>query len=179
MSAYVVLLRGVNVGNAKRVPMATFKRILESLGCTEVTTVLNSGNAVVRSDACSAAALAGAIAEAMRAQLGFEVPVVVKSAAEWAAITKGNALASAAPNHSRLLVVLSQASESLVPLKQLSEGLAPPEMFQVTDRAAYLHCPDGILQSTVGAALLGKVGQAVTTRNWATVLKLQTLVGSA
>ena len=33
----------------------------------------------------------------------------------------------------------------------------------------------GILESRAGKALLGRAGQAVTTRNWATVYKLQAL----
>ena len=43
--------------------------------------------------------------------------------------------------------------------------------------AAYLHCPAGILESRAGEALLGKLGRAATTRNWATVLKLHALAG--
>jgi uncharacterized protein (DUF1697 family) len=46
----------------------------------------------------------------------------------------------------------------------------------VTDEAAYLSCPAGLLESKVGAAILGKAGRAVTTRNWATVLKLEALL---
>jgi uncharacterized protein (DUF1697 family) len=42
--------------------------------------------------------------------------------------------------------------------------------------AAYLHCARGILESEVGSALLGKAGRAVTTRNWATTLKLEALL---
>src|SRR4051794_6482080 len=42
-----VLLRGVNVGKHNRVAMADLRRVLTSLGLTEVTTYLQSGNAVV------------------------------------------------------------------------------------------------------------------------------------
>ena len=51
MPAYIVLLRGVNVGKAKRVPMAEFRKLLEGLGYTNVATLLNSGNAVFRAPA--------------------------------------------------------------------------------------------------------------------------------
>ena len=48
MPAFVALLRGVNVGKAKRVPMAELRDLLSSLGYTGVATLLNSGNAVFR-----------------------------------------------------------------------------------------------------------------------------------
>ena len=56
--------------------------------------------------------------------------------------------------------------------------MRPPERFAIGDNAAYLHCAGGILESRAGAALLGKAGQALTTRNWATVLKLCALVAT-
>ena len=51
------------------------------------------------------------------------------------------------------------------------------ERFVVTDLAAYLHCPGGLLDSPTALAMLGKAGKGVTTRNWATVLKLALWVG--
>ena len=46
MPRFVALLRGVNVGGNKRVPMAELRVALEALGYTNVRTLLNSGNAV-------------------------------------------------------------------------------------------------------------------------------------
>ena len=48
MPTFVALLRGVNVGKAKRVPMAEFRALLLALGYTRVATLLNSGNAAAR-----------------------------------------------------------------------------------------------------------------------------------
>ena len=43
---YVALLRGINVGTAKRVAMAELRALVEELGYSEVRTLLNSGNVV-------------------------------------------------------------------------------------------------------------------------------------
>jgi uncharacterized protein (DUF1697 family) len=53
----------------------------------------------------------------------------------------------------------------------------PPERFAIGKKAAYLLCAAGILESKAGEALLGKTGKlaTATSRNWATVLKLQAL----
>jgi uncharacterized protein (DUF1697 family) len=62
MPTYVALLRGVNVGKAKRVPMAELRQLLGGLGYTNVSTLLNSGNAVFRTAGASHAKLASDIA---------------------------------------------------------------------------------------------------------------------
>lgn len=179
MNRYVVLLRGVNVGKARRVPMADFKALLLGLGCTQARTLLNSGNAVVHTRARDAAALAAKVEAAIDAHFGFKVPVVAKSAAEWQAIVQANTLAPGVPDASRLLVVLAQQADRISALQPLHDLLLPGEQLLLQPQAAYLHCAGGILQSRAGEALLGQIGRGITTRNWATVLKLQALLADA
>jgi uncharacterized protein (DUF1697 family) len=175
MPTHIALLRGVNVGGAKRVPMAEFRSLLRGLGFSGVCTLLNSGNAVFGAARAPSAKLAASIAAAIRRELAIEVPVVIKSAGELAAIVAENPFASAAVDPSRLLVAFAADGQALARLAPLSALVAAPEQFHLGRLAAYLHCPDGILQSKAGEALLGKVGQDVTTRNWATVQKLHAL----
>lgn len=179
MPTCVVLLRGVNVGKAKRVPMADFKQVLLASGCTRASTVLNSGNAVVEHPETPSASLARRIAAALEARFGFAVPVIVKSGAELGRVVAGNTLAVAAPEHPRLLVALAQHHEDIASLASLASVVTASERLHVAEHAAYLHCPAGILQSKAASALLGRPGQAVTTRNWATVLKLDALASQA
>lgn len=177
MPAFVALLRGVNVGKANRVPMADLRALLIELGYTNVRTLLNSGNAVFRASEGTPNKLAADISNAIASKLNLEVPVIVKSAKELSAIVTGNSLADAAQDHSRLLVAFVQDPKALPALAVVERLVVPPEKFLVGKAAAYLHCPNGILESKAGSALLGKAGRAATTRNWATVLKLQALAG--
>jgi uncharacterized protein (DUF1697 family) len=175
MPTFIALLRGVNVGKAKRVPMEALRSLLVDLGYAGPRTLLNSGNAVFRAPGTSAPAHARAIARAISNGLRVEVPVVVKSARQLAAIIDENPFARAATDHSRLLVAFTPDEHSLAALASIEALVAPPEEFVVGDHAAYLHCPAGILQSKAGEALLGKLGKVATTRNWATTLKLHAL----
>ena len=86
MPRFVALLRGVNVGKGKRVPMAGLRALVEELGGGDVATVLNSGNIVFTHPGRSAAKQARALAEGIEARFGVATPVIVKSAAEFAAI---------------------------------------------------------------------------------------------
>lgn len=174
--SFVALLRGVNVGKAKRVPMAELRQIVEGLGGTGVATVLNSGNVVFRHRRASPAGIAAELSAGIAERLGIVVPVVAKTSAEFVAIIRENPFAGEAADHSRVLVAFTQEPKALAALSSLAPLASPPERFAVLGNAAYLSCPAGILESRLGAALLGQAGEAVTTRNWATCLKLHALL---
>lgn len=177
MPHFVVLLRGVNVGKAQRVPMATFKQLLQAQGFTAVHTLLNSGNAVGAHSGRSAPALAARVQTAIQAELGLQVPVVVKSAAEFkAAVAEGPWPTLPDAEHARVLVAFAQGAAALQPLQAVAPLVQPPERLHIGPHAAYLHCASGILQSQAAVAMLGKAGRGVTTRNWATVLKVQAVL---
>jgi uncharacterized protein (DUF1697 family) len=177
MPRYAVMLRGVNVGRANRVPMAEFRALLESAGYGDVRTLLNSGNAVFSCKTGASRMHAGRIRWKLSKRLGVDVPVIVKSTKEFAAITAGNALAEFAPDASRLLVAFASDARALAALAPIASRVRAPEKWHLGRHAAYLWCANGILKSTAAAALLGAHGKAATTRNWATVLKMAALLG--
>lgn len=179
MPTFVALLRGVNVEKAKRVSMAELRALLSGLGYTGVATLLNSGNAVFRAPRGTPAKHSADIAAAISRQLKVEVPVIVKRAGELAAIISENPIKAGADEHPRFLVAFVQDARALSSLAAIEPLLAPPERFSVGRNAAYLLCATGILESEAGKALLGKAGKSATTRNWATVLKLQALANEA
>ena len=111
--SFVALLRGVNVGKAKRVPMADWRAQLEGLGYTEVATLLNSGNAVFRARSGATRVHAQAISSAIERDLKLSVPVVVKSSTELAAIVAENPYA-AVPNE------LLESGDTVVALGEYS-----------------------------------------------------------
>jgi uncharacterized protein (DUF1697 family) len=176
MPRFVVLLRGVNVGKGPRVPMAEFRRLLEDLGHADVRTLLNSGNAVFSSPGRSAGAHATAISAALHEGMGASIPVVVNSASDFGAIVAECPIAPPEGERSRFLVAFPREADALRDLLALAPLANSRERYVVGRRAAYLYCAGGILQSRVANALLGKAGRGVTTRNWATVLKLEELL---
>lgn len=176
MARHAILLRGVNVGRANRVPMAEFRALLESLDYGEVRTLLNSGNAVFSVGAGNARQHVERIRAGLKERLGVDVPVIVKSARQFAAIVDGNVLAELATDASRLLVAFTQDGASLQGLAALAPLVRAPERLHLGEHAAYLWCPDGFLASRAAEALLGRLGRAATTRNWATVQRISALL---
>lgn len=105
----------------------------------------------------------------------IEIPVVVKSANPLDAIVAENPLTEVAPDHSRVLVAFAANARALSRPAAIKSRLSSFERFALGKRAAYLYCASGLPASKAGAAILGKIGSAATTRNWATVLKLRSL----
>lgn len=176
MSTYIALLRGINVGKAKRIAMADLRTLLADLGYTDVVTLLNSGNVVFKAGKGLPKKLAADISAAIATRLGIEVPVIVLSAKDLASIAEENPFADTAGDPSRLLVAFVADASVLAVMSAITPHVMAPEQFHIGSQAAYLHCASGILESKAAEALLGKAGKAATTRNWATVQKLQALV---
>jgi uncharacterized protein (DUF1697 family) len=173
---FIALLRGVNVGKGKRVPMAELRALLTGLGYTDVRTLLNSGNAVFRASRGTSLRIASDIAAALQRRLGIAVPVIVKSARELDAIVAGVPVAIEDAHRSRFLVAFAPDRNGLAGLAAIRPLVGSRERFVIGRHAAYLYCAAGILESKAGSALLGRLGQNATTRNLATTLKLHALV---
>jgi uncharacterized protein (DUF1697 family) len=171
---YVALLRGINVGRAKRVSMADLRALFADLGYGDVRTLLNSGN-VVFSGPGAAPGAAARIEAALAQRLGVSARVTVLTAAELATIVAGNALLAVAGDHSRLLVAVLADRADRARLEPLTEQDWAPEALALGVRVAYMWCPDGVLASRLSAAVGRLLGDAVTARNWATVTKLHAL----
>lgn len=178
LARYIALLRGINVGKAKRIAMADLRALLEDLGCTEVRTLLNSGNAVFSVAGARQSKLGPRLERAIREGLGVSSRVTILSAAELTDIIDGNPLHKVADNPSRLLISVLADPSTRTRLVPLTREQWHPEAFGLGKRASYLWCPDGIIESRVAKAVDKAMGDGVTARNWATMLKLQALVGN-
>lgn len=167
----VALFRGINVGKAKRIAMADLRALLQQMGYLNVSTLLNSGNALF--EAKGRGTHAQRIREAVREQLGVDAHVIVKTAAEIeAAIAEMPLVDQAAADPSRLLVAFCEDQAGLAALQPLSGQAVGEERFCVGASAAYLWCANGILESRLPESLLKMTGNTGTTRNWATLMKI-------
>ena len=174
--SHVALLRGVNVGKAKRVAMADLRRVVEGLGYRDVATLLNSGNVVFTVPGKRAADPGPRIERALAEQLGLASRVTALTAAELATVLAENPLGEVADNPSRLLVAVFASAALRSRLAPLAEQDWAPEVLAVGSRAAYLWMPAGITDSRVAKALDRAVGDGQTARNWSTMLKLRALL---
>jgi len=176
---HVALIRGINVGRAKRVAMADLRALVVDLGYGDVRTLLNSGNVVFTVPASARSEPASRIERAITSRLGISARVTVLTRAELAAVVAENPLVGVASEPSRLLVTVLTDPADRKRLLPLARQDWAPDVLAVGARVAYLWCPKGMLESRLADAVSRLLGDGATTRNWATVTKLHALVGES
>ena len=174
---YVALVRGINVGRAKRVAMSDLRKLVEGLGYRDVRTLLNSGNIVFTAPSAVRGDPAARIQKSLAARLGVSARVMLLSAAEIGAVVSQNPLAHVAVDPSRFLVAVPADQADLARLKPLTAQKWSPEEISLGKHVAYLWCARGILESPLLTAMNKVLEDRVTTRNFATMMKLHALVG--
>lgn len=172
IETYIALLRGVNLGKAKRIAMADLRALVEDLGFTDPKTLLNSGNVVFRGRAATTDKIAAELYDAIAASHSFTANVVVLLSDELDEVIAANPFPHESLDHSRLLVAFVASPDKLLPAQELARGSWKGEEIAVRGRAAFLWLPQGVADSEL-AKEFGKVTRdAATARNWATVLKI-------
>jgi uncharacterized protein (DUF1697 family) len=180
VTKHVALLRGINVGTAKRVAMADLRVLMEDdLGYSGVKTVLNSGNVVFDGPSKLPKTAADGISSSLEKRTGVSSRVTLLVGADLLRIIEACPLTNVAKDPSRLFVAVPSSSAELRRLKPLEGQSWKPERFALGTRAAYIWCPDGMRDSSLSAAVAAELKDAVTTRNWATMLKLAALVSES
>ena len=89
MTTYIALLRAVNVGGTGKLPMAELKSIAEDLGFGSPRTFIASGNLVFTSGK-SEAQVTKALEKKLAEHMGKPVALMVRTAAEMAAVARAN-----------------------------------------------------------------------------------------
>lgn len=176
MSTLIVLIRGINVGKAKRVPMAGLREMLTGLGYQHVRTVLNSGNAVVQT-ADSPAEVTRAVEQGLAEDLGVPAAVIVRTPEQvQAAVAKDpfDGIATDGAKHFLGFFAEPPARSTVTDVAELGENAdTAPDLARVVDDHLYLWCPNGISKATFSTVNWDrKLDIAVTVRNWNTVTKL-------
>ncbi len=172
---HVALLRGINVGRAKRVAMADLRALVEGLGFEDARTLLNSGNVVFTAPGRTAKGAAARIEKALVEELGVAARVTVISAAELDRIVDANPLLDVAGDPSRLLVAVLQDARDRTKIVPLQKQAFGADALALGPRAAYMWCSEGVLASKLAEAVGRALGSGVTSRNWTTILKIQAL----
>lgn len=175
METMVALLRGINVGGKNRLPMQDFRELLGELGCADVRTYIQSGNAVFRSDS-DTTSLSRDISAAMRASFGFGPEVLVLTAKKFESIVAGNPYPEQFTEPRFLFTWFLAEDATEADVERMRTLCTEKESFHLTSQALYLHAPDGSARSLLANSVEKLLGVAATARNWRTVCKIAGLV---
>jgi uncharacterized protein (DUF1697 family) len=173
MSGYVALLRGINVGGHRKVPMAALRETAEALGLRNVRTYVASGNLVFESEK-AAGTLEALLEKAIAHRFGFAVDVVVRSAAQLSALVAANPLMRECDKQPAFVhMSVGKRAPTEADVAALAAKAGSNECVMSAGGAIWIWFGDGAGQSKIGT---GKSTGVWTARNWRTILALQEML---
>lgn len=177
MTQYVALVRGINVGATRKLPMAELRAACGEAGFADVATYIQSGNIVLTSDA-SAAEVAERLQALIADRFKLDVPVIVRTGAEWKRYAAGSAFPDAEAERPKLLhLCLSAKPLNDGVVEALTARATAKERISTKDDALWIDFGESVGTSKLTPTLLDKAaGSPVTARNWNTVLALAAML---
>ena len=177
----IALLRGINVGGHKIIPMVKLKAIFESAGYKNVVTFIQSGNVLFDSTTSDTEILRTKIEKMLTESLGYDVPTIIRSAQEMKKIVSKNPFADEHVEKKTKYYVMflekkptksEQQSVLATQVKGMDFRFGACELYCLLD--AKFTGNDSPFSNVKLEKLLNQKG---TTRNWATTTTLAELAG--
>jgi uncharacterized protein (DUF1697 family) len=174
---YICLLRGINVSGQKIIKMEKLRETFATLGFEKISTYVQSGNVVFESKVAAGKKLAEKINSAIKKEFGFDVPVVVISAGELRKTIKANPfLKEKGIDVSKLHCTFLSDVPPKAMFKGLEKYVSGREKFKPGHQEIYIYCPNGYGTTKLNNTNIERVLKlSATTRNWNTVMKLDSL----
>jgi uncharacterized protein (DUF1697 family) len=170
----VALLRGINVGGNRKVPMSELCAAATEAGLTEVKSYIQSGNVIFNSGKMNVNQSTALLEKAIEERFGFRVDVIVRTAVQWKKYASGSPFPGAERARPNLLHLgLSKFPCNKNIAEALKEAALYGEKIKLVGDAIWIDFAASVAKSKLRSTLLDRAaGSTVTMRNWNTVLKI-------
>ncbi|SDS73548.1 Uncharacterized conserved protein, DUF1697 family [Friedmanniella luteola] len=175
MTTHVALLRGINVGTAKRVAMPALRAMAEGLGYRDVATHINSGNLLLGTEE-DAETLRQRLEQGIEEGFGLHADVVVRTVAQLDAALAANPFPDGDPSRVTIAFLAGPAPDGTA--ERLLALATADEPVLVHGQEVYVLYGHGQADSKLAAAFAKVLGVSATVRNLRTVRRLVDLTAS-
>ncbi|WKN30731.1 DUF1697 domain-containing protein [Porifericola rhodea] len=173
---YIAYLRGINVGGHRKIKMQELKALLNRQGFHELNTYIQSGNLVFYHADKSAGELQTDLETLILQHFGFEVKVLLLSKDEIDHILSSNPYLQDDTDINKLYVSMLDQVPTSEALEHLQSYSFPGDEFTVLGKTIFLYCGNGYGKTKLSNDFFEKkLKQSATTRNWKTMLKMQSM----
>ena len=174
MKTYIALLRGINVGGHKKVPMAELRDVLTKSGLTAVKTYIQSGNVIFQYQDIGIEVLELKIQKIIIAYFGFEVSVLVRTKTDIETLFNDCPFSEEKKTNS-YFIILREAPETDL-IAEISKLTTSAEEFIITKNCIYIFYALGAGKGKLGVNFFErKLKITATARNYKTMVKLLSL----
>ena len=174
MKTYIVLLKGINVGGHKKVPMAELREQLSKSGLEDVQTYIQSGNVIFKSEEKDVNKLESKIHEAIQNYFGFEVSVLAMTRFDLKRIFDDCPFSEEKKKASYFMMLHDAPDGALIQVA--SEKNYEGEEYVIINDCIYYFCAKGYGQAKFNLNFFErKLETFATARNYNTMVKLLSL----
>jgi uncharacterized protein (DUF1697 family) len=172
MARLIALLRGINVGGNRKVPMAELRAACSGAGLGTVATYIQSGNLVL--DGADAAAIETALEALVKERFGHDISVVARTAADWDTLIAACPFQTEAKDDpGRTVLLVSKKTPAQDAVEALAGRAKHGERIARCGAGIAIYYPSGQADSKLTPTLVDRlIGSPATARNWTTVIKL-------
>lgn len=123
MARHVALLRAINLGSRRKVPMARLRELLEAAGYEDVVTYVQSGNVVLTSRK-GPESVERDLRKRLSEEFGFDIPVIVRSREQLQAVVDRHGPAEGQEHKWYLVTFRSDGTETVHYMDGGAQGAA-------------------------------------------------------
>ena len=170
MTTYIALLRGINVGGHKKFTKAQQLEMLSGLGYDNTKVYLHTGNWIFETSERKEA-IAQHISEAIQAQFGWKLPILVLPLSEIERIFQDCPFSEEKKKNSYFIILSEKPSDCL--LKEVSSIQYPNEEIIIINNCIYFYVSKGYGRTKFNMNTFEKkLNVRATSRNYRTMTKL-------
>ncbi len=171
MQTYIALLRGINVGGYKKIPMAELRELLSKAGLENVKTYIQSGNVVFQSSLNDSKILEEKIKTSILDRFGFEVSILVRTRAQLQKIFNDCPFPEEKKANSYFAILSDIPKQDLV--EEASKKTYDNEEYAIINDGLYFYCAHGYGNAKFSLNFFEKkLNISATSRNYRTMVKL-------
>lgn len=171
MRTYIALLRGINVGGHRKIPMTDLRELLTQNGYKNVKTYIQSGNVCLQSDEIDQLALEQDLKKTIKDKFDFDVPVLVRTKAQLNAIFNSCPFTQDEKENSYFAILNASPTEEHI--IEASKKTYENEYYHIIKDCLYFYCANGYGRAKFSLNYFEKkLAVNATARNYKTMLKL-------
>ncbi len=176
MQNYIVLLRGINVGGHRKLPMQTLRNLLSNNAYQNVRTYIQSGNVFLESEEKDSTKICTHIKHLILEQFNYDVPVITLTEEDIEKCISTNPYLAIEEDYKKLHVIFLNQIPDITLVKNIANFKWKNDSFTIKGHFVFIHYPDNSRNSKLSAAFFEKKLQvSASARNWKTVLRLKVI----
>ena len=180
MYKFIAILRGINVGGKRKLPMAELRALFAEIGYEDIQTYIQSGNVIFSTQEIHLESIAQSISEKIKERFEYDVPVIVRTIEEWKEVISLNSfLKTEDTDIEKLHLTFLAETPDSDHLEKIKSYDYSPDQFKIIGKHVFLSCEIPYHKTKLTNNFFeSKLKVSATTRNWKTVLKLAELAGA-